>query len=342
MLKIKDFISTEAPFDYPGAHPGASYLMKGEVVDVANDLGLEDAVKEFDNELAKAALPLIGERALLLCYGANRSPAKLYKKLSAYEDKSPDITTVPMLRRDLEGLDVVWHGAPGRRGSYFAELYKSSESSSTKVDLGIAALTAEQLLAIHKTEGATYDFVELDAVEIDGINKPLFGYVASNSSIAINSLGQPIGVAGITRYGDQFEQVTCRAMVERTLSHPKVEEYLGGRMTPQDYWAASEHMNTEQRKLREESVATLSQDFWHAFRFPLEHTQTKVGRAAFGNFLYVLETSTSTSKQYIQMLEQVGQRIRMNAEELVDPVVNSRQKAHNELSARLNQPKQGQ
>ncbi len=256
MKTVDDFAPTDT-FDYPGKRNETSFVIapNDEIVDFqSSGRQLLDEIEEY---LSEHNLPGLDQRIPVLAYGANASPgrANKFQKYQIDETKisQDEMQTIPMIYGTMRGMDVVWHGTPGIKGNYFSEI--SPVDADTEIQVGIQLLTPEQLAVMHTTEGATYDFVDIGAVEIsEDLTLPhVVGYVAQKSTIALDETGRPIATAGINRKNSPLAVRTSREMLSDTLGLEAVKTIIG-EMTPEEFADSQEHIGASGRLARRKEI----------------------------------------------------------------------------------------
>ncbi|MCL2280670.1 hypothetical protein FWC31_02185 [Candidatus Saccharibacteria bacterium] len=257
-LPVSDF-ERQGPLDYPGKRPDTHYITDGEQVTLLNnDPAL--AIQEIEEYLRQHNLPGLDERIPVLAYGANASPGSLEDKFSRYdlsETGMPEqeIQTTPCIFAELTDHDVVWHGRPGQVGGYFAELYKGDEVRGTKVQVAIQFLTKEQMAIMHTTEGATYEFASIGAMDFGKHRfNQVVSYIAREASVLLDEQGKPISVDGIKREGSTLATYGVRQALEYTLQDENVKSALGQQLTADEYIAEGKGMKLAAKKNRQQEV----------------------------------------------------------------------------------------
>jgi len=273
------------PLNYPGERPKTSYLTDGSSVfplelithegSVQFVVRSETGVKPINEVLAELGVEALENRYPITSYGANVSPVALRKKLTATTPAGdpndtanivkvpvrPDLLVVPTVYGNLHGYDVVWHGEPGQKGNYFAELYKGPETTDTKVSAAVSFLTAEQLLILHATEAA-YDLGIAGRISLEnGITIPAMRYVGTGTVLLEN--GHPVAVAGISADNRQLRPMTSAETLTHVLELPEVNQALQAEVddfkevTPdvENYIAAADKRDLDGRKALQKVVA---------------------------------------------------------------------------------------
>jgi hypothetical protein len=322
MNKTVDQFTYTSPLEYPGKRNDKSYLLVDghEVIDLSTH-PLE-ALESIDQMLAEKGLPLIDERVPVLAYGRNASPSGAATKLEKYsggESPKEELSTVPVMKGTLKGHDVVWHGRPGQTGGYFAELINGDEVTDTEVEVWVEFLTAEQLAAIHATEGETYEVSEIKGVNLgDDLSIDVIAYTARQASVLLDGVnGKPIAVAGVERQKSNFDVMNVPQALTYTLGQEAVVAALmDDGITPDSYVHAGAAMPLAGRKARQQDVHTalvdsgLSRPYTHEVDEALHF-----GRADFNN----LPTGISgkpVHTEVLHLMEENLRRIRPTAEAL--------------------------
>ena len=227
-LEVIGRVADFSGFDYPGKRPDESYITNGEEVYALRGNG-HQIFDEINAYLEQQDLPALKDRIPVLAYGGNASPGSLKEKfsrhdLTGYEVTEKEIQTVPCIFGDLQGVDVVWHGAPSLKGGYFAELYKGKEAEGTTVQAVVQFLTTEQLAIMHTTEGITYEFADIGEVDFGNEVRmqSVLSYVGRGSSILLDDYGKPISVAGVKRSNSDLEVLDVKGALDYTLGNEKV------------------------------------------------------------------------------------------------------------------------
>lgn len=348
----------EHRFNYPGLNPNTSYILDGDEVIILDSQ--VDAIAAMDRILMEKHLQTIEDRVLLLSYGSNLNPGALRRKFTKFGTPAQhkDLQVIPQIFVDLEGHDVVWHGRPGQKGSYFAELYKDEMTLDTVVRVGITALSEAQLLVMHTTEGSTYGLTQISTMQIGDRLKPVFAYVARDASILLDEDGCPIAVDGISRKQSNLQTMTAREAVQMTLKLPDVTRVIGEH-TPEAYYDASDAMTLLEKQARQKVVQKAMGAHSMIYQYPAP-TKYSVGRSMFGDEL--ADSHQSTGPQLVRMPEMIGgelapsqeqinqmcqkvqekfpqmspEEVYVTARKSIDPVYAVRRQAHDELAARLN------
>jgi hypothetical protein len=332
MNKTVDEFKYTSPLAYPGKRNETSYVLgEGrEVIDLPTDPLA--ALEKIDEMLAAKGLPLIDERIPVLAYGRNASPSQVAEKLDKYkygELSAENLSTVPVMKGSLKGHDVVWHGRPGQIGAYFAELINSEDVADTEVEVWVEFLTAEQLAAIHATEGETYEVSEIKDVNLgDDLMINVIAYTAREASILLDEPGgKPIAVAGIDRQQSTLDVMNVSEALVHTLGREAVVAALSNiNHTPESFIDEGRLMKLAERKSRQKDIhGALSAD---GVSKPYTHIADEAlhfGRADFNN----LPTGISGKPKHVEALQLMEQSLQMSR-----PTAEALQQKAEELEAK--------
>lgn len=141
-----------APIDHPDCYPGLrtqfSFVFCGDHLRALDRL-------DFDVELVALDAPLLCDRAPVLAYGSNASPAQLARK---YRDASSS-PIIPMTRAWTHNLAVGFSDHQAGYGAVPAAVFAAPD---TYTEVFVAWLDPEQLADLDATEGSAYDRVHFD------------------------------------------------------------------------------------------------------------------------------------------------------------------------------------
>lgn len=346
-----------AELDYPGKRPNTSFMTDGETV-TALSSEYTTFVKQADAMLEAQGLPLIEDRFPVLSYGANASPVRLAgKKMNQFGAQEQTLMqNVPHIVATVPDTLAIWHGRPGQNGSVFAELYKGEHAKGAQLHTHVAFLTAEQLGAIHATEGTTYSMVELPVWLGSGKQAPettVAAYVALDSQIATTRDGSPILVAGLKNQGAKLPRKTARLMVGSMLREADVKRSV------EDYVADGLSMKLAEKKARQADVGAklAERGYSQKFAFTDMLSPDLIGRADFASLpgsknkhLHQLpemvlakirpseeEMATKVDTLQKRYPTETEAQLRVRAAKLIDPARRVSSRAHDELQVRLQQ-----
>lgn len=363
MAKLVNDYEKSTLLNYPGKRHEGSFLLVGETKEI-HDLSDNpyDALKEADIELEQHGFAPIRERVPVLAFGRNGSPEGAASKTEKFNNglmQSNELGTFPMLRAELSGHDVVWHGRLGQKGGYFAELIATPENPDATVEVWVQFLTTEQLATIHTTEGETYEVSMVPNVSLgEGLAINTIGYTARDASVLLDEAGEPISVEGISRSGHDRKTMTVHEALEYTLGHQAVVEALGGAMTPDEFLHEGENLELlSERKARQAKVygalvaAGMSEGFRYEaegnryFRTDFDSLPRGIDRAASVSEVVILpeqhlaairpNSSVVAAKEqalHEKYPDDTPERTRVRALNVLDPVASLRKKAGSELT----------
>jgi hypothetical protein len=193
----------ERALGYPWRRPARSYVLRGEAVQLLDDLG--PAARRRTVEACAA------DRHRLVAFGSNASPSTLSAKFAHFPDEADRTTLV--LAGDLHGFDVGASASPTGYGVMPAALFASP---GTAVRAAVLWVTATQLTLLTwselsyrlgRLEGARFAVDEAD-MEVDD----LFAYISRFGALCVD--GAPVALAAIPATGRTAAAMTQEELLD--------------------------------------------------------------------------------------------------------------------------------
>ncbi|HEY3143797.1 MAG TPA: hypothetical protein VGJ86_21860, partial [Acidimicrobiales bacterium] len=239
---------------YPGPAPDFPHLLVRDRVyplhvQFAAD-GLRLTVGDgtpVDSVLRRLGVASLRERIPTIGYGANRSPHSLALKFSHHGRGEP---VVPVFAGSLSDVDVVAAGLSSQ-GFVFADIV---DSPGTRVDVLLALLDPEQLVAVHDSEGVgkVYDCAWLPGIAVVGTEGTLGGlaYVGRRGLFA-DPDGHPLAFSAITARSRRFPALSQVEMMARVIEVTGLGEQL------------SQLLHTEPGAVAQDLIRLLNGQWWY-------------------------------------------------------------------------------
>lgn len=345
---------TEELLAYPYTQPTCSYLTDGEVLTALPD-NFADFVEAADDMLLSRSLPGMAERVPVLEYGANTNPVKYAEKMGKYAnpDNRYDLQVTPKISGVIPGVEVVWHGRPGQRGSTFAELYRDADTAEATAACSVAFMNPLQLASLHITEGETYQPVRLEALAGDNDHQlRALAYGALNSTVLLKQ-GRPVPVqrpGTPTTLGAMTAEQAVDYMIQRVQEHGEPLKFNSAR-------ELINHLAGKELPVRKAvqgmiGNALLAKGVSQEYAFPLDAAEV-VGRADFNMFhaphyevLQIMEVALAPIRPSARTFDQEMHKLiatqHLTPEEALpkvrarlDVTHKIRQQANKQLKARL-------
>lgn len=193
----------ERALDYPWARPARSYVLRGEDVELLDDL--DPAARRPVVETFAA------ERHPVVAIGSNAAPSTLAAKFAHFPDEAD--RTVLVLAGYLHGFDVGAAASPTGYGVMPAALFASPGTAVRAAVLWVTAtqftlLTWSELsYRLGRLEGAHFGVDEAD-MEIDD----LFAYVSRFGAFCVD--GAPVALAAIPATGRTAAALTQEQLLD--------------------------------------------------------------------------------------------------------------------------------
>ena len=176
----------ERALGYPWERPPGSYVLRGDDVELLDDLDpakRESTVNAFTED-----------RHPILSFGANAAPTSLTMKFAHFPDRAD--RDVLVLTGDLYGVDVGAISSPGILGYMPATLFASPGTAVRAAVVWVTAAQATQLTwseltyRLGRLEDARFEMDEAD-IQIEDI----FAFVSRLGAFCID--GEPVALAAI-------------------------------------------------------------------------------------------------------------------------------------------------
>ena len=219
---------------YPYSTPDASYIfIRGqafELVDWTDDPLRDGRVRCPDGEIESVGrlfathgiskAPPLNERTPVLAYGSNAAPSQLARK---YRRMSNSV--IPVLRADVDDIDVVYSAHISRYGAIPATL---AGSSGTTLHSFLTWLSDEELAVMHASElgqpkpvpgnpvPGNYAFGELQGTTISSDvaldDRPVYAYLSRFGALGLRD--KPLALAAVTAMRRAFTPLTKMDILE--------------------------------------------------------------------------------------------------------------------------------